>query len=440
MAVSDGCNLCGAVEFAEAADRHKIRPIFASELWTVDGDPGEDGRRPGCQVVAVVRTQEGWENLCRLLTIGHRQRNFSPRVTVAQIGEHSAGLHFLTGNRYGVFHDPDLARRRLDELVEAVGGRVDVEVVDHGTDEDGPRNDLAVSLAKELRLRICATNDVRYLEPKDAPVLEAMISIGTGDPELSRDSCHTDQAWLKTRSEMEEIFPAEWLDRSVEIADSCEFVLRRGKPMLPRVELSEPAHSVMARFPAPADFPSPPVAEISADPKPADAWFRWLCRTGLDLRLSSQPHALDFATRDEYFAQLDFEISVISGMDYVVYHLIVAEFTNWAKDAGIAVGPGRGSAAGSIAVWALRITDINPRQFGLFFERFLNPERRGLPDIDMDFEQGRREEVIRHVRDRYGEECVGQILTIFKLKPRSAVKDAARFCKVRFDTANRWAS
>lgn len=437
LALTDSANTCGVVEAFEAAEKEKCKLVVGVEIWTIDGESA-DGPAPGVQLVLLVRDHGGWKNLCRLLTTAHRQRNYTPRIRLDQLKEHREGLHVLTGSRFGLFREDERAKERLLTLVEAVGkDSLDVEVCDLGFDEDGPRNDLAISLAKELSLPVLATNDVRYLRAEDCGLLEAMGVIATADLALSRLASATDQATLKTEAGMAELFPRPFLDRTAEVAALCSFVLPRGKPMLPRVSEDETIADIMARFPAPKGFPTPP-KRLPGKGKPVDRWFRWLTREGLKIRLREEPHALNFWTEEEYFRQLEFECGVIEEMDYVVYHLIVSEFTNWAKDNDVAVGPGRGSAAGSVAVWALRITDVNPRQFGLFFERFLNPERRGLPDIDMDFEQEGRERVVAHVREKYGEACVGQILTIGKMKAKAALKDAARVCDVHFEESNRW--
>lgn len=441
LALTDSGNACGVVDATEAAEKAKIKLIIGVELWTIDGEAlQEDSPAPGAQLVLLVRDAAGWKNLCQIISLAHRQRNFTPRIQLEQLREHREGIHFLTGGRYGLFRELEEGRRRLEALLEAVGKeRVDVEVCDLGYDEDGPRNALAAELAAEFSLPIVATNDVRYLSPEDSALLEAMVRIATTDPALARLSTATDQATFKSEEEMREIFPQEWIDRSGQIAEMCSFSLPRGKPMLPRVSSDESVAEIMERFPPPKKFPKPP-NELPGEGPIVNRWFRWLAKEGLEIRLRDEPWALKFASKEEYFEQLEFELGVIEGMDYVVYHLIVSEFTTWAKDNDVAVGPGRGSAAGSVVVWALQITDVNPKQFGLFFERFLNPERKGLPDIDMDFEQEGRSRVIAHVREKYGEPRVGQILTISTLKAKAALKDAARVCDVHFQESNRWSN
>jgi DNA-directed DNA polymerase III PolC len=439
LALTDSSNVCGVVEAVEAAEKEGVKLIIGAEIWTIDGPENEKEPAPGAQLVLLVKSDAGWRNLCQILTIAHRQRSFSPRIRLEQLKEHREGLHVLTGGQWGIFQEEKRCEERLMALVDAVGpGSIDVEVVDHGKEGDATRNERAASFAERLSLPVVATNDSRYLQTTDIGILEGLVKVGVGEnPALVDMVCGTDQATLKTEAEMRELWPEKWIERSGQIAEMCSFKLPRGKPMLPRVEDHETLESITNRFPPPRGFPEAP-RQIEGDKRPVDKYFRWLCTEGLKMRLREEPEAIRFATEEEYFKQLEFECGVIEGMEYVVYHLIVSEFTNWAKDNKIAVGPGRGSAAGSVAVWALRITDVNPRQFGLFFERFLNPERRGLPDIDMDFEQERREEVIAHVREKYGEECVGQILTIGKMKAKGALKDAARVCRAHFDESNYW--
>lgn len=440
IAMTDCANVSGVVELFEAAEKEKVVPIIGSEIWTIDSDPKEGEIPGGYQIVALVESQKGWENLCALLSTAHRQKIYTPRIRLEQIREMREGLHFLSGNRYGILRDGNVAEERIRALVEATGGRLDLEYVDHGTEEDRERNERIVNFANSFSLPIVATNDVRYLEPLDAGVLESMVSVGAG-PKLAREAVDSDQAYFKTAEEMKDIgCPIQWLERSAEIAENCNFSLIRGKPRLPKAESGATIQELIKRFPPPHEFPVPTEKEMVGDGPEINKYFRWMCKKGLELRIEKEPWVLDFGAREEYEQQMAFECDVIERMDYVVYHLIVSEFTNWSKDNGIAVGPGRGSAAGSIVVWALRITDINPKQFGLFFERFLNPERKGLPDIDMDFEQEDREKVIAHVREKYGDECVGQIMTIGRMKARGALKDAARICRVRFNEADSWAS
>lgn len=455
IAMTDSSNVCGIVEFVEAAEKEKIKAIIGAEVWILDGESDRtDEPAPGFQIVLLVENDEGWRNLCQILTIAHRNRNFAPRIRLEELSRHRIGLISLTGNQYGVFKSEEAASDRLSALVAAMGqDRVEVEVVDHGRELDENRNKLAIDLAKKLNLPVLVTNDTRYLEPEEVGVLEAMAKVGLGESPSISSFIETDQAWLKTEQEMAELFPSEWLERTQIIADRCSFSLPRGKPMLPRVDPSESIEQIILRFPPSKLLPVPDpnsddyrnkagswrVIEGSSS-KPVDRYFRWLCREGLRVRLEEEKEAERFGSKEEYEKQLEFECGVIEGMEYVVYHLMVSEFTNWAKDNGIAVGPGRGSAAGSIAVWSLRITDVNPKQFGLFFERFLNPERRGLPDIDMDFEKLRRDRVIAHVRERYGEECVAQILTIGKMKAKAALKDASRVCSVHFVESNHWSN
>lgn len=445
-ALTDSASVTGLVEWFDLMEKAGMKAVIGTELWTAE-DPGPDHDSdrplPGHQVVLLARNLEGYQNLCRVVSKAHRARNFAPRTTVSDLREHAGGLLLLTGSRWGAFRDPGLAEKRLDDLVEAMSGRVWVEVCDTGLDEDEPRNQLARSLARARSLPVVATNDVRHLEQEDCAVLETVYRIACGDPPGEEGAwIQTDQAWLKTQAQMAELFPREELEESVRILESCSFSPARGKPMLPRVSVQGGDRaaewtSAARQFPPPGVFPPPPEDDDQDGPV-VDRWFRWYARAGLAVRLSEHSEALGFATEQEYLDRLEWELSVIVDMEYATYHLIVADFINWAKDHGISVGPGRGSAAGSLACWAMRITDCNPLQHGLLFERFLNPERRGLPDIDVDFEQQRRDEVVAYVRSKYGTDRVGQILTVGRMKAKQAIKDVARVLGVHILEAQEW--
>lgn len=441
-ALTDSGSVAGLVEWFDELEKKKLRPVVGCELWIAESRlDGSDPRLPlpGHQVVLIARTLEGWRGLCRIVTAAHRRFDYCPRTTLDDLRENRDGLVVLTGAEYGVTLDPDRALERTRALRDAIGSSLWVEVFDLGLDGDGGRCALARSVARELSLPVVATNDVRYLEPVEAAVLETTFQIAAGRPPSPEGWIRTDQAYLKTEAEMAELFPREELEESIRILESCDFSPKRGVPMLPRVggtgDRASEWKYVRETFPPPEAFPKPPSEPPEEGPVDA-VYLRWYAREGLRIRLREHPETLSFASEEDHWARLEMELGVITQMEYSTYHLIVAEFINWAKDAGIQVGPGRGSAAGAIVCWALRITDCNPIQFGLLFERFLNPERRGLPDIDVDFEQARREEVVVHVQGKYGADRVGQILTITRLKAKSAVKDAARVLGISFAEAD----
>ncbi len=490
VAMTDGANLCGLVEFYNAAKDAEMHPIFGCEIWigqpemAVPVQPKKKPKKkaqvaieqlslfggattteeppkpeptghmvPHYHVVLLIEDETGYRNLCALISTAHRQRRYAPLLSPEQLAERSKGLICLTSDEHGAFgllrdDELDIA---LNQLAHAFEGRLFLELVDWGTPGDEERNARIMQEAKVRNLPTVATNSARYADCLDSPMYNVLRSIAIGHNPFDSDSRfahNTDQAYVKTEDEMRMLFDAEAVERAAQISERCQYVPDLGGTFLPN---STPPQECQTRqeqwdwlldnFPPPAAFDGRPCAPPGADPEGwdiVDSYFSWYTHTGLEVRLEEEEANFQFGTHQEYFDALTMELEVIQRMKFPAYHLIVAEFINWAKDNGISVGPGRGSAAGSVAVWAMRITDVNPRQFGLMFERFLNPRRVSMPDIDVDFEQERREEVITHVQEKYGEECVGQILTIGTMKAKAAIKDTARACSVHFLDADRW--
>ncbi|MFM2247615.1 MAG: hypothetical protein RL071_3689, partial [Pseudomonadota bacterium] len=321
------------------------------------------------------------------------------------------------------------------------------------------------ALAAELGLDTVVTNDCRYLRPQDAVTLDLLNCIATSAQvdDAGRAPLPTDQQHLKSEAEMRALFPEDGpaLDRTVEIAQRCTFKFKTAPPYFfpateppdadpprpegvrarnaPRTDTDANWAYFYLAFPPPKDFGLVPGPD-GVPPRPPGAgningYFEWFCREGLKLRLRQLKIPDD--RHDEYRDRLEFELDVIEEMGFPAYLLIVAEFINWAKDHEIPVGPGRGSGAGALVNWAMRITDIDPLRFGLLMERFLNPERVSMPDIDVDFCQDRREEVIAHTREKYGQDLVSQIITYGKLQAKAALKDVARTLGVDFKASDR---
>jgi DNA polymerase-3 subunit alpha len=461
VAMTDSANLCGLVEFYNACKAKDIKPIFGTEVWI--GRPSTEAEknadptvslRPDHLVVLLVRNEAGYRNLCTLLTTAHRQRCYTPLLSLEQLSERAEGLVCLTGSRYGPLGqlgDDQRLLDRLQALQQAFGPTgLYLELTDWGLEDQEGLNDRARRLSGELGVPLIATNSCRYVEPMQTGLYNTMRSIAMGGVNLHSDPIlgHlTDQATVKSEAQMLDLFEAEAVHRTAELAEELSFVPELGGTFLPN---STPPDGTLAEqwawllewFPIPKAFgeqdTSPPTEPFPEGWDIVDAYFAWYAKVGLEVRLQTDGAAHLFGTPDEYRARLDMELGVIQRMKFPTYHLIVAEFTNWAKDNGIGVGPGRGSAAGSVIVWSMQITDLNPLQWGLMFERYLNPKRVSMPDIDMDFEQERREEVIEHVRDKYGDECVAQILTIGTMKAKAALKDCARACAVHYLDADRW--
>jgi DNA polymerase-3 subunit alpha len=464
VAVTDHCNLYGAVQFDKSCKEAGIHPVFGSGLWwQPEGLGFKDPREAlgAWHLIALIEDAAGYRNLCHLITRAIFDGMFyKPRIDLELLRKHREGLILLTSGLRGPVRgplaagDPDLARTHLTRLAEIFGPEhLYVELQDVGFEQDAAANDGARRLAAELGLSCVVTNAVHYLKPEQAPVLEVLQCIGSGvslnDPERRRPV--SDQLYLKTEEEMRALFPddGDAIERTAEIADRCQYKFNYSTYYFPASDPPDGGEDAdtdanweffYRAFPPPRDFGMPDPEE-RIPPRPGGAgslngYFRWYCEEGLKLRLKRVEDA-DGDGHKVYWDRLETEIAIVKSMGFPAYFLIVAEFINWAKDRDIPVGPGRGSAAGSLAAWATRITDIDPIRFDLLFERFLNPERVSMPDVDVDFCQDRREEVIQHTREKYGYDYVAQIITYGKLQAKLAVRDVARICDLTFNDADR---
>jgi len=464
LALTDTANMYGAVAFFKACEGAGVKPILGAELHVQpEGVDHADPARSegGYQLIALVEDARGYQNLCRLVTAAiFDGMSYKPRVDPALIRAHSEGLIFLTGGTKGVLGralqagERELADQRLEQLQAFLGPeQLYLELQDLGLPGQEELNALTRGAALRTGYHTVVTNAVHYLEPEDAAVHEVLNAIGSGtsmsDP--GRLLCDTDQAWLKPDTAMRELFPGdeEAVSRTAEIAARCDFRFELGVYHFPATtppdiapdgtqQDTEPNWAYFYRaFPPPQDFglpdPSMAVPEKPDGAGDINGYFAWYAKEGLALRLQRIPTE----QHQEYYARLEYEVKVVVEMGFPAYLLIVAEFINWSKDNGIPVGPGRGSAAGSIAAWGMRITDIDPIRYGLLFERFLNPARVSMPDIDVDFCQDRREEAIEHVRAKYGEDLVSQIITYGTLKAKAAVRDVARVLDLNFQEGAR---
>ncbi len=465
LALTDTGNLYGAVAFYKACKGAGVTAVLGAELHvqpegTSHADPARD--EGGYQVVALVENAVGYHNLCALITAAiFDGMSYKPRVDLAGIEAHREGLIWLTGGSKGVLGralqggSEAEAEARFVALSEVLApGQLFIELQDVGLEGQEHVNAVGRRLAAQHGRQTVVTNAVHYLQPQDAAVLDVLNSISTGsslsDPE--RLISPTDQAYLKSEAEVRQLFPDDLdaVDRTAEIAFRCDYHFDFDTYHFPATTPpdtaaeGEPVPDTDANwayfyraFPPPKDYglPHPDVA-IPDRPQGSgniDGYFAWYARCGLGMRLER----IDLELHAEYQARLERELGIVESMGFPAYLLIVAEFINWSKDNGIPVGPGRGSAAGSLAAWAMRITDIDPIRYGLLFERFLNPARVSMPDIDVDFCQDRREEAIAHVRDKYGADLVSQIITYGTLKAKAAVRDVARVLDLNFQEADR---
>ncbi|MGO9835562.1 MAG: DNA polymerase III subunit alpha [Polyangiaceae bacterium] len=402
VAVTDHGNMFGAITFYKAAKEAGVRPILGCEL-DVAGRGGHAHHLP-----LLAATLEGYKNLVWLVSHAHVH---GVPVGVADLAARARGLVAMTGCMGGLVPQAILeegegrGREVLGTLRDAFEpGNLYVELQDHGLPEQAVVNGILLKSARALGLPLVATNDVHYAERADADAHLYLSCIKTGRSlEEARERHHgSSEMYLKSPDEMATLFSAypEAVKATLEIAEKCRVSLRLNEPMLPSFKVPEGYD--------------------------AEGYFRHVAREGLRTRLEeldAQDKHVDGAA---YGARLEAELDVIAKMSFAGYFLVVWDFIRHAKESGIPVGPGRGSGAGSLVAYAMRITDLDPIPYGLLFERFLNPERVSMPDFDIDFCMDRRDEVIAYVQRKYGEASVGQIATFAELKSKSVVKDVAR--------------
>jgi DNA polymerase-3 subunit alpha len=423
VALTDQANMFGAVRHYNACRAAGVQPILGCEI-NVD--------RPGAgtvdHLVLLAATNEGYQNLIRLVSDGHLQpaSSHAPSVTLDAITARSRGLIALTGCLGGLVPQrvlefgPDQADGVLADLRDRFEpGHVFVELQDHGFPEQPVINDILVKSARRLGLPLVATNDVHFSARDDGQAQTYLECVRQGRTFEEAEPLHhgSFEMYLKSAEEMAANFSAlpEALSNTLRVAEMCsELKLKLGTPMLPR-------------FQVPQGYDT-------------DTYFRHVALEGLHARIIELKGVGKRIDEPTYHARLQRELEVIVGMKYPGYFLIVWDFIREAKARGIPVGPGRGSGAGSLVAYSLGITEIDPLPYNLLFERFLNPERVSMPDFDIDFCMARRDEVIRYVSDKYGEESVGQIATFQNLKARSVIKDVARAMGIAASEAQRIAS
>jgi DNA polymerase-3 subunit alpha len=416
VALTDHGNMFGAITHYQSCKAAGIAPILGCELNVVreggDARPGEE--MPLDHLVVLAESAQGYENLLAVVSRGHVEPagGAAPSVRLETLVEHAAGLVVLTGCMGGwlaqrILHGgEDAGRRALADLRDRLPPRsLYVELQDHGLPEQPVLNELSTKLARELALPLVATNDCHFLEKQDGEAQLYLGCIATASSFAEASAAHhgSFEAYLKSPAEMAQLFRHEpaALAATLEIAErTSTLALRLGEPMLPT-------------FPVPAGHD-------------AVSYFREVARDGLARRIATARAAGRALDEARYAERLEGELDVIARMGFAGYFLIVWDFIRFARETGIPVGPGRGSGAGSLVAYAMRITDLDPIEHHLLFERFLNPERVSMPDFDIDFCMDRRDEVIRYVAERYGATSVGQIATFHELRARSVIKDVAR--------------
>ena len=416
VAVTDHGVMSGMVELSDACDAveaetgKRVKPIFGCEVYfTTDESLRKDVKPRLYHLLLLAKNNEGYHNLLKLVSESHVDNfYYKPRTTFSMLQKYGHGIIGSSACIAGII--PKLLDdRRFEDAVEWARkfascfdeGDFYIELQDQGlrTDAGLTQNELNHQLtrvAQEAGLKTIATNDFHYLTKEDARAQDIMLCIGTGSliNDEKRMKFENDQFYMKTEEEMRAAladFP-EACDNTVELAAKCDVVLERD--------------SILPRFPLP-------------EGETEESWFRKRVQEGLVKRYGDPVPA-------EAQERADYEMGIIIQQGFPAYFLIVQEYIEWARSQGIGVGPGRGSAAGAIVAYAMGITDLDPLSNGLLFERFLSPERVEMPDIDVDFEQGRREEVIQHIKDVYGEDHVSQVITFGTLQAKNAVRDTAR--------------
>lgn len=422
VAVTDTNNMFAALEFSVTASDEGIQPIVGCQLDLAydPAQPGDKPRRPA-PVVLLAQNQAGYRNLMKLNSCAYLDAGGElPQITVEELCDHSDGVICLTGGRDGPLGrllqagQTDKVQTLCRRLADAMPTRLYIELQRH------PRDDASLTEAERLTERgqtetaytmdlpLVATNDVYFPKTGMYEAHDALICISEGayvDQQQPRRRL-SPQHYFKSQSEMVAMFAdlPEAIENTVEIARRCAFKVERHDPILPKFADNEAEE------------------------------LRHQAREGLVERLKVIPHA---ASVEEYEKRLEFELGIIEDMGFPGYFLIVADFIKWAKDRDIPVGPGRGSGAGSLVAYALTITDLDPLQYSLLFERFLNPERVSIPDFDIDFCMDRREEVIHYVQEKYGRDRVGQIITFGALLSKAAIRDVGRVLQMPYGQVGR---
>jgi DNA polymerase III subunit alpha len=420
VAMTDHGNLFGAIEFYQEAQRAGVKPIIGCEAYVARGSHKD---RPGSRrdsayhFTLLAENETGYRNLVKLVTAAHLDGfHYAPRIDKEMLAERSAGLIGLSGCLAGEINSAiqanniEKAKQSAAEYRDILGAEnFFIELHDHGMEEQRKCNSALPQIARDLGMGLVAANDVHFLRRSDHQAHDVMLCIGTG--KMVQDETrmrYVPELYFKSPDEMREVFRdfPQAIENTLKIGERCHLDLEFGRSKYPQ-------------YPVPAG-------------KTREGYLRELCYNGLRQRYGERA-----ANDPELIRRLDYELGVLEKTGFVSYLLIVWDFIHFAKERGIPVGPGRGSAAGSIVAYVLGITDIDPLQYGLLFERFLNPDRVSPPDIDIDFCEARRGEVLEYVRQKYGERRVAQIITFGKLKAKSVVRDVGRVMGWSYRDADR---
>ena len=416
VAITDHGNMYGAIEFYKICKKSGIKPIIGCEVYVATSSRFDKRANTDSyyHLVLLCKDMTGYKNLIKLVSLGYTEGFYSkPRIDEDILKQHSEGLIALSACLSGKIPrllaagDIDRARSTALEYSKIFGkDSFYIELQDHGTEDSRRLMPMLVQLARECDLPMVATNDCHYLRKRDSEMQQVLMCIQTNTTVDSdnKPSFDADDYYIKTTAEMKMIYSAYEgaIENTVKIADMCHLELEFENVFLPK-------------FPCPQS-------------KSAEQYLRELTFAGLERRVARGHIVYDDPDKSEavYRERIEYELSVIGSMGYADYFLIVQDYVGFAKRSGIPVGPGRGSGAGSLVAYLLGITEIDSIKFDLLFERFLNPERVSMPDIDIDFCYNRRDEVIKYVTEKYGREHVSQIITFGTLAAKAAVRDCGR--------------
>ncbi|MHA0857773.1 DNA polymerase III subunit alpha [Paenibacillus sp. CMAA1364] len=421
LALTDHGVMYGAIPFYKACRSKGIKPIIGCEVYFTSGSRKERGSRkdqPIYHLILLAKNEIGYRNLTKICSIGHLEGfHYKPRVDLDTLRNFNEGIICLSACLGGEVPQQLLlgryeeARKAALRYKDIFGDDFYLELQDHGISEQKRVNPQLIELSKETGIPLVATNDVHYLREEDAQMQDVLICIGTGKTidDEQRLRIPTDQLYFKSGEEMSRLFPhvKEAFENTALIAQQCQLELEFDRSILPQYS------------PVPNEMTS-------------EQYLQVLCSEGLVARYEKLDVWDNPVGRSELEQRLAYELGVIGSMGFADYFLIVWDFIAFSHKNGIATGPGRGSSAGSIVAYVLKITNVDPMKYQLLFERFLNPERVTMPDIDIDFSDERRDEVIEYVVDKYGREHVAQIITFGTMAARAAVRDVGRAMNIPF--------
>jgi DNA polymerase-3 subunit alpha len=430
VAITDHGNMFGAIDFYQRAYNYGIKPIIGAELYVSPKSRFEKSYAPGetaHHLIVLVKNMQGYKNLMKLTSAGFLEGfYYRPRVDKELLKECSEGLIAASACLHGEINN-FILKGRIDEAKTAVRtyqtifGEEDffLELMQNGLPDQNIANQTLIEISKDLSIPLIATNDCHYLNRDHAEAHDVLLCIQTGKTIEDKDrmSLGTDQFYFRSPQEMYELFGhiQEAVSNTVEIAKKCNLSLELNKFYLPKFEVKNPDETL-------------------------DNYLERKAREGLEKRypeILKDQEGNEEEIKAKYEKRLTEELDMIKAMGFAGYFLIVSDFVKHAKHNDIPVGPGRGSAAGSLVAYATRITNIDPIRYGLFFERFLNPDRITMPDIDIDFCQEGRDEVIRYVTEKYGKDKVSQIITFGKMQAKQVIRDVGRALNIPYSEVDR---